>query len=98
MKTTDIGFERFEEDFYADPKTMFIKPDRTKDTRTPYEQYVAGEKIIYVDLSDINEIWNPELMTREEYCHRFIAPPAISTNFYSAKNFKIDINRVLNEE
>lgn len=26
MKTTDIGFERFEEDFYADINTMYIKP------------------------------------------------------------------------
>lgn len=26
MKTTDIGFERFEEEFYADPSTAFIKP------------------------------------------------------------------------
>lgn len=24
MKTTDIGFERFPEDFYADPSTAFI--------------------------------------------------------------------------
>lgn len=27
MKTTDIGFERFEEDFYADINTMYIKPN-----------------------------------------------------------------------
>jgi hypothetical protein len=26
MKTTDIGFESFEEDFYADINTMYIKP------------------------------------------------------------------------
>lgn len=27
MKTTDIGFERFEEDLYADLSTAFIKSD-----------------------------------------------------------------------
>ena len=27
MKTADIGFERFEEDFYADLDTMYIKPN-----------------------------------------------------------------------
>ena len=26
MRAADIGFERFEEDFYADPNTSFIKP------------------------------------------------------------------------
>lgn len=26
MKAKDIGFERFEEDFYADINTMYIKP------------------------------------------------------------------------
>lgn len=26
MKTTDIGFEKFEEDFTADVNTMYIKP------------------------------------------------------------------------
>lgn len=31
MKTTDIGFERFEEDFHADSKTMFIVPNEPKD-------------------------------------------------------------------
>ena len=24
----DIGFERFEEDFHADPKTMLVKPNK----------------------------------------------------------------------
>lgn len=27
MKNTDIGFEKFEEDFIANPNTMYIKPD-----------------------------------------------------------------------
>lgn len=31
MKTTDIGFEKFEEDFYADTDTMFVKTNRAKD-------------------------------------------------------------------
>lgn len=28
MKTTDAYVERFEEDFYADPSTAFIKPKK----------------------------------------------------------------------
>lgn len=27
MKNTDIGFEKFEADFYADPNTMYIKSE-----------------------------------------------------------------------
>ena len=94
MKTTDIGFEKFEEDFYADSKTMFIKSDRTKDTRTPYEQYEAGEEIIYVDLSDINKDWKPELMTRGEYRHRFLIPSAD----YPKRNFKINFKATLDNK
>ena len=33
MKTTDIGFERFEEDFYADTSTAFIKTDPEEYTK-----------------------------------------------------------------
>lgn len=98
MNTNDIGFERFEEDFYADPKTMFIKPDKTKDTRTPYEQYEAGEEIIYVDSSDINKDWKPELMTRGEYRHRFLIPLEKSMNYYPKKNFKINFKTMLNDD
>lgn len=31
MKTTDIGFERFKEDFYADHDTMYIKSYRPRE-------------------------------------------------------------------
>ena len=43
MKTTDIGFERFEEDFYANPKTMFIVPNESKDKsiKVVFENSVA---------------------------------------------------------
>lgn len=30
MKTTDIGFERFEEDFQANPNTMLVVPNAPK--------------------------------------------------------------------
>lgn len=42
MKTTDIGFERFEEDFYADPKTMFIKPNKTKPIKIEFNYHARG--------------------------------------------------------
>lgn len=42
MKTTDIGFERFEEDFYADPKTMFIKPNKEKPIKIEFNYHARG--------------------------------------------------------
>lgn len=90
MKTTDIGFEKFEQDFYADVTTAFIKPDRTKDTRTPYEQYKAGEEMIYVDFRDLSYFKDkePELLTRDEYAHRYLGKPY---EYYVHKNFKIKL-------
>lgn len=35
MKTTDVGFEKFEEDFYADINTMYVKPKEED-----YEKYI----------------------------------------------------------
>ena len=42
MKTTDIGFERFEEDFYTDPKTMFIKPNKEKPIKIGFIYHTRG--------------------------------------------------------
>jgi isocitrate dehydrogenase kinase/phosphatase len=70
MKTTDIGFERFEEDFYANPNTAFVKPE--PDTRTPYEQYASGEKWIYVDLRDIFPNEKPYWISRDGYFDKFL--------------------------
>ncbi len=42
MKTTDIGFERFEKDFYADPKTMFIKPNKTEAIKIEFNYHARG--------------------------------------------------------
>lgn len=70
MKTTDIGFEIFEEDFYADPNTAFVKPK--PDTRTPYEQYESGEKWIYVDLRKFFPNQEPYWITRDGYFDRFL--------------------------
>ena len=39
MKTTDIGFERFEEDFYALPETMFIKQNKEKPIKIKFNDY-----------------------------------------------------------
>ena len=49
MKNTDIGFEKFEEDFYADPKTAYRKLDTTLGT-TP--EYFMQE---LVDAVNVNE-------------------------------------------
>ena len=72
MKTTDIGFEKFSMDFYADPNTAFIKPE--KDDRTPYQQYESGAKWIYVDLSDFFPNQEPYWITRDGYYDRFLHP------------------------
>lgn len=70
MKTTDIGFGRFEEDFYANPNTAFVKPE--PDTRTPYEQYEAGAKWIYVDLREFFPNKEPYWITRDGYFDKFL--------------------------
>ena len=70
MKNDDIGFERFEEDFYADPNTAFVKP--SPDIRTPYEQYEAGEKWIYVDLREFFPNEEPYWITRDGYFDKFL--------------------------
>ena len=42
MKTTDIGFERFEEDFYADLNTMFVKLNKEKPIKIEFNHYTRG--------------------------------------------------------
>ena len=42
MKKTDIGFERFEEDFYADSKTMFIKPNKENPIKIEFNYHARG--------------------------------------------------------
>lgn len=42
MKTTDIGFERFEENFYADPKTMLVKPNKTIVIKIEFNYHTRG--------------------------------------------------------
>lgn len=37
MKNTDIGFEKFEEDFIANPNTMYIKPDNNQRNKSMNE-------------------------------------------------------------
>ena len=55
MNTTDIGFEKFEEDFYADLNTMYIKP---KDEDL--------EKYTQVIKSSINREQREEFLKRKE--------------------------------
>lgn len=92
MKTTDIGFKRFEEDFYANPNTAFIKPN--PDTRTPYEQYEAGEKWIYVDLRELFPNEEPYWISREGYDDKFLHPRHLeymrSISKYSKLNLRMD--------
>lgn len=92
MKTTDIGFGRFEEEFYADPKTMFIKTDRTKDTRTPYEQYEAGEEMIYVDNRKFFPNQEPYWITRDGYFDKFLHRRHLEyiSSVSNNKNIKIE--------
>lgn len=93
MKTTDIGFERFEEDFYADPNTALIKPK--PDTRTSYEQYEAGEKWIYVDLSDLFPNEKPYWISRGGYFDKFLHVRHLEymRSMSNNKNIKIEFKR-----
>lgn len=54
MKTTDIGFERFEQNFYADPNTAFIKPK--PDTRVHAVPINEGMKIFMTDEKSFLEV------------------------------------------
>ena len=72
MKMNDIGYERFPQDFHVNPNTALIKPK--PDTRTPYEQYEAGEKWIYVNLSDLLPNVKPYWITRDGYYDKFLHP------------------------
>ena len=60
MKTTDIGFEKFEEDFYAVPDTMFIKSNTINDTgslldnsltysKTPEEEFKEQRMVSFAE-------------------------------------------------
>lgn len=62
-----------------------------KESRTPYEQYKAGEEMIYVDLRDIYFFKDkePEWLTRGEYEHRYLGKPY---DMYVCKNYKIKFN------
>jgi len=82
MKTTDPYIEKFPMEFYADPRTAFIKP---VDTRTPYEQYESGKKWIYVDLSDIFPDEKPYWITREGYYNKFIHPRSPADRYWVSK-------------
>lgn len=88
MKSTDIGFEKFPMKFVGDPNTAFINY-RAKDTRTPYEQYEAGEEWIYVDLRHIGghlKDMKPETISRREYYNKYLDYD-YSKYYYSKKNF-----------
>ncbi len=50
IKDPDIGFERFEVDFHADPKTMLVKTPETKEDflKRAKEAKASGE-CVFVD-------------------------------------------------
>ena len=91
MKTTDPWIEKFPMDFIGDPNTALINY-RARDTRTPYEQYEAGEKWIYVDNRKFFPDQNPYTISREGYYDRFLHPRHFEQNHYpyAKKNFKIN--------
>ena len=92
MKTTDPWIEKFPMNFIADPNTAFVKPK--PDTRTPYEQYEAGEKWIYVDLRDFFPNEKPYTISREGYYDKFLHPRHLehmrSISKYSKLNLRMD--------
>ena len=61
--------------------------ERANDTRTPFEQYDAGEKYIYVDLSDLFENNQPAIYSRDAYHNKFLNHPL---PYYTKKNYKIN--------
>ena len=72
MKTTDMYLEEFPETFHADPNTAFIKPE--PDTRTPIEQYEAGEEWIYIDNTDLFPHTEPRWINRNRYFDEYLHP------------------------
>lgn len=92
-KVTKIGYESFPMDFIGDPNTALINY-RARDTRTPYEQYEAGEKWIYVDLRDFFPNEKPYTISREGYYDKFIHPRHLeymhSISKYSTLNLRMD--------
>ena len=87
--------QEFPLEFKGDPNTAFINW-RAKDTRTPYEQYEAGEKWIYVDFRELESFKDeePETITREEYYDRYIRRSQsrhTTLNYYPVKNFKFKL-------
>lgn len=63
-----------------------------KDSRTPYEQYEAGEKWIYVDLHDFFPDHKSYTISREAYYDKFLHPRHYEQGYYPRKNFEIKFN------
>lgn len=93
MKTTAPWIEPFPMKFIGDPNTALINY-RARDTRTPYEQYEAGEKWIYVDLRDFFPDEKPYTISREEYYDKLLHPRHSeymrSVSKYSKLNVRMD--------
>lgn len=89
MAITKIGYEEFPMDFYANPNTALIKPK--PDTRTPYEQYEAGEKWIYVGLCDFFPNEKPYWISRDGYFDKFLHRRHLEymCSIRNNKNFKL---------
>lgn len=90
MKASDIGFDRFPEPFHADPNTAFIKPE--PDTRTPIEQYKAGEEWIYIDFSDFFP-HKPYWIHRNRYYDQYLHPRHLK-DLIPRKNYSISLDEV----
>ena len=89
MKSNSPYVQKYPIEFKGNPNTSLINY-RAKDTRTPYEQYKAGEEWIYVDLRHIGGIFKdmkPETITREEYYNKYLNHNC--SNYYLRRNFKL---------
>ena len=56
LKATDIGFERFEEDFYADPNTMLIKAKSISDDENALDVSLSYNKTFEEEMEDLRKV------------------------------------------
>lgn len=70
----------------------------TKESRTPYEQYEAGEEWIYVDLRDFFPDNEPYTISREEYYEKFLHPRHYIMGHYTRLNYEIKFNQEVGYE
>ena len=88
MKTEDIGFEKFEEDFYADTKTMFIKSDKGKSV-------MNGEWIIVHPTDCFTMLPVYECSVCKKTCSGYDPDPIC---LYCGSNNKVNTKKFINRD